>query len=282
VAIAALALTVAGLCAKEAAITIPPLLAVAWWFDRARRPAWFAAMLGAGTACALYLGLRHEALLQAPREGAQYALSLAHPPLRWIEYQLFAQIPTVPETFSTLARGVDVRIALAAGLWLALCAALWKARAWLLGLFLIGGAMALFAVLPLGSSWNHYGYAYGALAAMVVAAAWPTAPRWGRGVIATMALLSLAHGAVLMLMFQHVGRVQATFSPALAEAVAGAATHPVRLRIAPEARAWIFQRLTHDIPRYRGVPIGARVVLVPAEAPADYTVEADGWLVPVR
>ncbi|TXH74682.1 MAG: hypothetical protein E6Q88_04145 [Lysobacteraceae bacterium] len=120
---AAATLTLIGLLGKEAAITIPPLLAVAWWFD-ARKPAWMAATIGAGGVAAVYLGLRYQALLQSPRDGAQYALSAWHPPLRWIEYQLFAQIPTLLETFTTLARGVDGRVAVAGLLWLALCAAL--------------------------------------------------------------------------------------------------------------------------------------------------------------
>lgn len=284
---AALLFTGVGLLGKEAAITIPPLLAVAWWFD-GRKRTWFAATVGAGLAVVAYLALRYPALLQTPQQGAQYALSLAHPPLRWLEYQLFAQIPTLPETFTTLARGLDARVAVAGVLWLALCAAVWKSRPWLLGLFLIGGAAALFAVLPLGRSWNHYGYAFAAMTAMVVAAAWTSAPRWGRVVIAIFALLNLAHGAALMLMFQQVGRAQANFSPALARAVAEAEAdaYPLRLRVAPDARAWIFQRLTHEIPSYRGVAIGERVKLIEGDTQADsridYRIEADGRLTRLR
>ena len=45
---------------------------------------------------------------------------------------------------------------------------------------------------------------------------------------------------------------------------------------------WIFHRLTHDIPRYDGVPIGERVQLVEGNAPADYRILADGRLVRLR
>lgn len=280
---AAAVFTGIGLAGKEAAITIPPLLAVAWWFD-ARRPRWLFAAFGAGLVVLAYFALRAEAMLHPGTTAAQYTLSLWHPPLRWFEYQVFTPIPTVLETFATLARGVDKRVAIAALLWLALCAALWRSAPRLLALFLVGGAAALFAVLPLGSSWNHYGYGYAAITAMVVAAAWPTATRRGRAVIALMALLTLAHGAAVMLAMLRVGTVQAVFSPALAQVVAetrATATAPVCLRVAPDAKVWIFQRLTHDIPRYRGTPIGDRVQLVEVDAPADFVIQADGRLVAV-
>ena len=81
---------------------------------------------------------------------------------------------------------------------------------------------------------------------------------------------------------RQVGEVQAVFSPALAAAVADAAPGTV-LRLAPAADAapWMFQRLAHDIPSYRGVAIGSRVRVVEAGAPADFVIEADGRLRPV-
>jgi hypothetical protein len=56
----------------------------------------------------------------------------------------------------------------------------------------------------------------------------------------------------------------------------------VRLRLASGAKPWIFQRLTHEIPAYAGVPIGDRVRLVATGEPADFVVEADGRLQPVH
>ena len=278
----AAAFTAVGLAGKEAAITIPPLLAVAWLFD-GRRATWFAATVGAAAVCALYLGLRYDALLHAPQTASQYALSFAHPPMRWLEYQLFAPIPTVFETFTTLGRGFDKRATVSALLWLALCVALWRAGPRRLALFLVGGVAALFAVLPLGSSWNHYGYGFAALTAMVVASAWPRTSRGGRVAIALMAALTVAHGVSVMLTMRRVGAIQATFSPALAQAVAQAGERaPVRLRPEVESKRWIFVRLTHDVPRYRGTPIGDRVRLVDAGQPADYVIAMDGRLVPAH
>jgi hypothetical protein len=285
-ATAAAAFTAIGLLAKEAAAAIPVLLAVAWWFDGRKRH-WAAATLAATAVVVVYLALRIGVLLHAPREGAQYALSVAHAPLRWVEYQLYAFVPTVFETFNTLSRGIDGRLAVAALLWLALLAALWRGSPRIAAIFLLGGIAALAPVLPLGSSWNHYGYGFAAVTAVAVAAAWPRASHWGRGVIALCVLLCLWHGANVMRTMRHVGEVQAVFSPALADAVAAHASQsrggvPLRLRPAPDADAWIFARLTHDIPSYRGVAIGKRVALVAADAPADADNTADGKLVPLR
>ncbi|MCJ0826541.1 hypothetical protein MQC88_11360 [Luteimonas sp. 50] len=285
-ALAAAAFSAIGLLAKEAAAAIPALLALAWWFDGRKRH-WAAATLASAAVVAAYLALRVGVLLHAPRDGGLYVVSAAHAPLRWLEYQLFAFVPNAFETFLTLSRGITSRIVVAGVLWLALLAVLWRSRPRLAAIFLLGGIAALAPVLPLGSSWNHYGYGYAAVTTMAVAAAWPRAPRWGRGVIALCALLCLWHGANVMRKMRHAGDVQAVFSPALAEAVAAHAARasgatPLRLRVAAEAEddAWIFERLTHDIPSYRGIPIGRRVQLVAGDAPADAVITADGHIAP--
>lgn len=278
-------LTALALLGKEAGMAIPAMLAVAWWFDR-RRPVWRLAMVSSAVVTAVYLLLRLEALLQPVAQGPQYVLSLAHPPLRWIEYQLFAPLVHVPETFATFAHGGRIGLTIAAALWLGGLFALSRGGWRLLALALVGGVAALLPVLPLGASWNHYGYAWAAWTAMCFAAGWPAMPRSSRALVLLTALLALAHGAMVMRLIHRVGTIQSVFSPALAAAVANAGSHPVRLRVAPDASAWIFQRLTHEIPSYRGVPIGARVVLVaagaPADASADYRIEADGRLTPLR
>jgi len=277
-AVAAL-LTAAGLLAKEAALAIPALLAVAWWFD-GRKRTWLAATLAAGMVAALYLGLRLDTLLHAPREGAQYAIGPLNVPLRWFEYQVFPPIVPLVESFTTLQRILPVLVA--AGLWLGLFAALWQASRRLAALFVLGGIAALLPVLPMGSSFNHYAYGFAAVASMAVAAAWPSASRAGRFAIALFAALTLLHGGLIMWRMQQVGRMQSLFSPALARAVQADTDGVVALRLDPRATEWVFRRLTHDIPRYDGVEIGDRVRLVGAGETADYIVRPDGRLQPAR
>ena len=275
-AFAAALLTAIALLAKEAAFAIPPVLALAWWFD-GRKPKWLFAMLASGAVSALYLGLRFDVLLNAPREGSQYVLSAWHAPLRWLEYQIFAPIVPLQEAITTLQRALP---ALIAGiLWLGLFGALWQAGRRYVALFLLGGIAALLPVLPLASAWNHYAYGFAAIAAMTVAAAWPRASRIGRIAIGVFATLVVLHGGAVMWRMQQVGRIQSVFSPALAEAVrTHSDTAPVMLRIGPGIKPWIVQRLIHDIPRYDGVRIGDRVRIGGDGEAADYIVQPDGRL----
>lgn len=279
-AAAAALLTATALLAKEAAFAIPPLLVVAWWFD-GRKRTWLVAALAAGAVAALFLGFRFDALMQAPREGTQYALSLASVPLRWLEYQLFPPIFPLVETFTTLRRGFGLHVVIAGLLWLGLLAALWRAGPRYAAVFLLGGIAALLPVLPMGSSWNHYAYGFAALASMCVAAAWSGTTRAGRAAIAVFALLNLLHGLNVVRVMHDVGATQAVFSPALADILRDGGS-AVRLRVATDAKPWVFQRLTHEIPRYDGVEIGGRVSIVDAPVAADYEIQADGRLRPLR
>ena len=279
-ALASALLTGIALLAKEAAFAIPPMLVLAWWFD-GRKAKWLAAALTSGAVAALYLGLRIDVLLHAPREGTQYVLSVWHAPLRWLEYQLFPPILPLQEAITTLQRPLPLLVA--GVLWLGLFAALWQAGRRYAALFLLGGIAALLPVLPLASAWNHYAYGFAAVAAMIIAAAWPRASRNGRIVIGVFALLTVLHGGAVMWRMQQVGRIQSVFSPALAGAVrTHADTSTVVLRTGPGIKPWIVQRLTHDIPRYDGIDIGDRVHIAADGEAADYLVQPDGSLKPVR
>jgi len=280
IACLAFALSLVGILGKEAAAAIPVLCAVAWLLDPARRGRWTAATIGAGLAIALFLAWRAPALLHAQRDGgSQYVPSLSNVPVRWFEYQVFPPIFNLLEAHTTLLRAKPVIVA--AVLWVALVAALWQAHRRIALAFLLGGFAALAPVLTLGVSTNHYGYGFAAVSAMCLAAAWRHASRQGRMAIALFSALTVLHGVFVMLAMHQVARIQSVFSPALAQLVS---SQPgvVRLRPAPDAKEWIFVRLTHEIPAYHGVPVAGHVELVAAGQPADYEIRPDGSLIPVR
>ncbi|MDQ3056789.1 MAG: hypothetical protein M3Q96_03445, partial [Pseudomonadota bacterium] len=79
---------------------------------------------------------------------------------------------------------------------------------------------------------------------------------------------------------RRVGEVQAVFSPAVVRTLDASATAatPLQLELAPDASAWVFARLLHNVPSYQRIPLGGRVQLVPQEAQAEYRIEADGTL----
>ncbi|WP_249475524.1 hypothetical protein [Luteimonas galliterrae] len=279
--LATAALTSLALLAKEAAVVIPALLALAWLFLQ-HRTAWGRAAWAALLPVAIYLALRIGVILFSPRPAANYGWSLAFVPQRWLEYQLFPPNPTKMEAGGTLARGFgDGRVLAAIVLWLALAWALWRAGPrWLSG-FLLAGAAALGPVLILAESANQYGYGFAAVTAAICAAAWPRMRRFGKTVLVILALLGLWHGFNIVRRMHNAGEVQAVFSPALAELVRERGDTTIRLRSADPSQRWLFDRLTHEIPSYRGVPIGSRVHLMQAGEDADYAIETDGRLTPL-
>ena len=281
IAMAAFGLAFVGVLGKEAAGAIPLLCAVAWCFDATRRRRWLAATIGSGLAIAAFVAWRLPALLHAPRDGgAHYLPQLANVPLRWFEFQVFPPVVPLFEVHAIYAYGWRAPV-LATLFWLGLLAGLWVAgRRWALA-FLLGGFATLAPALLLGGSANQYGYGFAAFAAVCTAAAWVHAPRLARLAMAGFVVLTLAHGVDVMLQMREVASVQAQFSPALARQVR-AREGVVRLRLAEDAKAWIFLRLTHEILGYDGVEIGDRVRIVAANEEADFLVEKDGRLVALR
>lgn len=281
---AAAVATLLALLSKEAAVAIPPLLALGAWLaaapgtDLRRRLAWAAAATGAVVAA--YLALRLGALLGAPRNGSAYALSPGHAPMRWLEQQLYPFDPAVFEVHTVLAHA-GKRAAFAALAWLGVVAALARAGWRWPAAFVLGGAAALAPALPLASGATQYGYAFACVSTLVAACAWPRLGRGARAMLLFAALLVAWHGANVAREVRAVGERQARFSPAVADLLR-AGGDPLRLRMGEGADAWIYQRLTYDIPHYQGVRFGDRVRIVgPGEA-ADVEVREDGSLAPAR
>ena len=276
---AACAITVIGLLGKESALSIPALLLVAWCFDR-RSGRWLAPLAGSASAALLYLGLRAGPLLFAPAHGNLYDWQLAYIPLRWLEYQLFPPSVSAIEAFQTIdGRYSHPAVIASALLWLGACIALWRIHWRWAAAFVVGGAAALGPVLVLGQSSDQYGYGFMAFCCALFALAWPRLRHWGKALLLVQLFLVAGHSLNIMRAMHQVGVVQARFSPALA-GVIGDATQaaPLRLKLAPGSEFWLFGRLTHEIPSYRGVAMGERVRIVGADEAADYLVEPDGRL----
>lgn len=281
-ATAASVLTAVALMAKESAIVIPALLVLAWWFS-ARRKAWGVAAIASAVPVLIYLALRIKAILFAPAAaGSIYHWSFLSIPVRWTEYQLFPLMRDRLGAGDFLGQGLHGRhIWFAVVGWLFLAVALhrtgWR---WLLA-FVVGGAAALGPVLILAEAANQYGYGFAAVTAGVCALAWPHMKRAPRIVVTIVGVLCIWHGVVVMRSIHDIGEKQSRFSPAMAAAVASTQQYPVRLRPQVEKDRWIYTRLTFDIPEYRGVPIGQRIVLADPGALSDYVILSDGSLQPV-
>ncbi|TZF90765.1 hypothetical protein [Cognatilysobacter lacus] len=280
VAPVAAVLTVAALLAKESALSIPALAVVGYLADTARRRRWRGVVIATGSVSAAYLLLRH-AGLSSVSDADSYAWHLRNIPARFLQFELYPLLPRVFEVHNTLVAPRLVEL-LVAGVVLTALVAVLASRHWRWAVaFIAGGLAALGPVLVLDNPATQYGYALAAWNAGVFALAWPRLRRLDRvPVLLAVALVSLHAGYVARTML-HVGRVQAVYSPAVAAAVS-TSTGVVRVAPLSPGDAWMFLRLSHQIPHYRGVVLLDRIQVVPAGAPADYIVAADGSLQPAR
>lgn len=272
-ALCGLLATTLGLLAKEAALSIPALLALATLSLRFPRH-WLAATIASGMVAMLYLGLRLDVLLH-PSAGSGYGLDVTAIPRHWLQYQIFAWAVGVNE--------IQVLIQVSTARWSAfvlllglLLLTLWRASPRLAWLWLVAGVLALAPVLVLPMAQNQYGYGYIALSCALLAMAFPTMRRGGRMLIGVLALLMLWHGFQVQTELWRVGRVQAVFSPALAAAAQAQPEGEIRLWPEATARAYVLHRLITDIPAYAGVKLGKRLSMASAADHATHYVSADG------
>lgn len=270
----AFAFTALGLLAKEAALAIPALLAVAWWLRRGQ-PVPLAAVVGSGLAAVAYLALRLDTLV-APAEASTYAISPGSAPRNWATYWLYPLRPTAFEATGTWFASTK-HLVITAALALALLAAVARRAPRRALALLAGGSLAVAPALPLAFPANQYGYGFWAWAVGCVALAWPALGRAGRGLVVFLALVTTWHGVNVQREMQRVGQKQAVFQPALVQALAA---HEGELRLLKPARdEWIYRRLSHEVPAWRGAAIGDRVVWVDVAGEADFAVAEDGGLV---
>jgi hypothetical protein len=282
IAAAVAALTTLALLAKEAAIVLPALAALAW-LTSGRRREWLVAFVASAVPTAIYLALRLQVILFTPRDG-NYAWSVLSIPRQWLQYQVYPLAPSIFEAANSpplATRHGIVALVLLAALWVAMWRADRRAATW----WLLGGAAALGPVLLLEYASNQYGYGYSAVVAGALACAWDRLGPRARWLAAFLVAIGVWHGLAVARELHSVGARQARFSPQLAAVVerAGGATVYVRLP-RDEDDSWIFRRLGHDLDGYANTPIGARAVILEHDDahPADYVVRPDGSLLPAR
>ncbi|WP_333680257.1 hypothetical protein [Dyella sp.] len=272
--LASFGLTCTALLAKESGVVLPALFLLAWLFDR-RRPVWLDATFFAAVPVIVYLGIRLHTLLTGAPADSPYAWHLSTIPLNWIKYQLY---PIAIDKFGAAEVRTLWYVVL---IWCLLLLSLWKAAPRYALAFLAFGTAALGPVLIVQpAAW--YGYALSAVIAAVTALSWPRMHRWGRFATALFVALALLHSINLMRVIHDAGEKQSRFSPALAQAVQDGKGKAITLSVENEKDRWIYIRMTHDIHAYHGVKMDGFVKLVGSEEPADYQVQADGSLKPLR
>jgi hypothetical protein len=242
--LAALALTALALCAKEAALAIPPLLALGWTLTRERR--WCAALLGSAVPTVLYLAARLPTLLFAARPEGAYAWSLAHVPARWVEFQVWPLIPHLLE-MSSLFLARPGRLLLPACVAAATVLAVLQAHRRSGVALLAAPAIAIGPAIVLATGYPQYGYAASIATWSCIAWSWPTMRRTGRAVVGLVLLANFWHGANVQREMRRVGGIEAVFSPSLHTRI----VHPgTPLTLIPDVASdvWIYRRLSWHLP----------------------------------
>lgn len=272
-AVTAALATALALLSKEAALSIPALLGLGALVLRLRRT-WLAAALASAAVALAYLALRLTVLTAAPHDST-YDPAWAAVPRGWAMYQLFPWALGVSEVH-VLALASPQRLALYALLFAAFAIALWRAspRLWLV--WLAGGALALAPALALPVPSNQYGYGFAALGCGAAALAWVRLRRGGRITLVLLAILALVHGAQIQKHMLETGRLQAVFSPSLADAARAQPEGDIRLWPDAPKQGFAYARLSHDIPAYRGVPLGPRVQMARNRDEATHRITAAG------
>ena len=275
-AAAALA-TLLALLSKEAALSIPALLGLGALLLRWPRT-WLAATFASGTVAALYLALRLDTLT-TPGDASLYTLHAAALPSRWLEYMVFPWALGTGEIHVLRMAPWPKWLVLAIAP-LALAACLWRASPKLSLAWLAGGMLALAPVLALPASFNQYGYGFAALGCGVAALAWERLERPGRSTLAVLAAIAVAHGVQIQMRMLEVGRLQAVFSPSLAEQAQARPEGAIALWPERASQHPVYARLVHDVPIFRGVPLGARVGMAESAGQATHLIAPDGRVQP--
>lgn len=276
-ALLAFALTALGLLAKEAALSLPALVGLVWCLHRRERVLG-GAVVGSALAALVYLGLRLGTLLE-PGDADTYAITPGAAPGNALAYALFLLQPSSFEV-GALWNASAARLVVAALLWATALASLARRAPRLALLLVAGGGLALAPALPLATPANQYGYGFSAWLVACLALAWPRLGRGGRGWVMALALISTWHGLNVQREVRRVGELQAVFQPALVEVLRA---RPGTVRLTTTSRdLWIYRRLTHAVPAWRGEPIGDRVRWSAPGEPADYRVQTSGGLDPAH
>lgn len=266
-------LTALALASKESAVLIPVLLVLVAAKRRDRVLA--VAIASSALVVSAYLLLRLDTILYGPRDGGGYAWSIGNIPRRLAEYAMF---PFEFDRFEATGAAFDTHRLLATLCWLVMAGVAATAGWRVFVAFCLGWMIALGPTLILSFSSSQYGYLAAAYLSGFFAVTWPDLRGVARTALAGAVLLAVVHGENIADEMRRIGRIQHNLYAELPQLVA---THAAPLRIKAERvqEDIILRRLLFDIPSYRRIPLGDRLISADHDtATADYVMREDGRL----
>ncbi|MGH8041407.1 MAG: hypothetical protein ACREPN_05110 [Rudaea sp.] len=269
------ALAALALMSKESAIIFPAVLLIAAVRRCDRTVA--ASIVAAACIVAIYLCLRMQTILYPAHAAAGYAWSLANIPQRLAEYAVFPFLVGHFEVIAARTHLTNTGALICLALLLAAMAdAGWRRFC----VWVLGFAAALGPVLILDLSANQYAYLASAWLCAFVAWTWPRLTRPARILLVVPVLVVLVHGYQQTREIRHIGRIQQHLYQDLPRVLAHADS-PIRIKTQRRRDDFILHRLLHDIPSYRHMPIGNRVIVIAfaQDLPKpDFVMAGDGHL----
>lgn len=273
------ALTLLALMSKESAVVFPAVVVIGALRRRDRTLA--TASVVSTCIVLLYLALRVETILFTHDVSSGYMWSLSNIPQRLAEYAVFPFVTQHLEVFASRRHLTDVHALICVALVLAAVASAGWRR---LILFVFGFAAALGPVLILDVSADHYAYLAAAWVCAFVACIWTHIARSARLLLILPIAVAFVHGYQMTREIRHIGRVQRHLYADLPHVLAQT-TETIRIQSQRNQEDFVLRRLLNDIPSYRNVPIGARVVVIPfsqSVSNPDFLMRGDGHLIPAR
>ena len=270
------ALTVMALWSKESALVFPALLLAAW--PQRRWSVWLPVAASVAIV-AIYLALRWQVILYTPRSDGHYAWSLTNIPSRLLDYAAFPFVPSLSETHVIRLHDSAWRWVLGLGLCACLLTLVLRADWRALLALVIGWVACLGPTLLLSQSTSVYAYLATAWAFAVCAWAWQRSSVWSCRLMLGIAAVVSLHGSLVGQRIVEIGVLQngvyASIEPLLPTATNAA---PLRLAAVQRGDEAALQRMFHDVPSWRRIPLGERVMIVANDDSPTVLVEADGSL----
>lgn len=269
-------LTVLAMWSKESAIVFPALLLAAW--PRRRCSLYLPVVISTGIVL-VYLALRWQTILYTPRNDGNYAWSIANIPARLLDYAAFPFLPDLAELHVIrLSRSV-LRWIVGLGLCMGLLALVGRASWRVMLVLVVGWIACLGPVLLLAQSASVYAYLASAWAFAVCAWAWQQSDRWPRRLMLAIATVVSLHGVLIGGRIVQIGILQHGVYSAI-EPLLPDATEMKPLRLAAENRRdhWALVRMFHQVPSWRRIPLGDRIIVVTSDDEATWLVDSDGRL----
>lgn len=256
------AFTSLALLSKEAAVIFPCLMLSAAYRVRAR--ALLPSFLASSIVVAIYLALRLNIILFAPRSPGVYTWAISNIPARLVEYSVFPFVQNLHEIVSFPWWDKDQVAVATVAMVILLISIAGAGLRWLIALIVLW-IIALGPVLILSTGSNQYAYTASAFICGLFVLAYPHIKPWSKSLLIIACTAALLHSIDLARYMRRIGRMQQHLYTDLMPLLPTVnSDDPLRIRASNAEDESILRHLTYAIPTYHRQPFSPRIQVVPS------------------